>query len=170
MNRAAWLMAIVCAASTVWAVAQTPGQAGAKITGTAAYRERIALLPGALFEATLEDVARPDTKATVLGTARVENVGVIPIKFEIPYDPKAIDPSHAYAVRGRIVVNGKLAYTTDTVYPVLTRGAGAAVDLLLVSARSGPPAAAPPEGAPQAAPQAAPAAVPERDLPDTPRP
>jgi NAD(P)-dependent dehydrogenase (short-subunit alcohol dehydrogenase family)/uncharacterized lipoprotein YbaY len=122
--------------------------ASAKVTGAAGYRERMALPPGAVFEATLEDVSRADAKAVVLGTARVENAGSIPIRFEIPYDAKAIVANHTYAVRGRILVDGRLAFTTDKVYPVLTRGAGDVVDLLLVRARRAAPTS-PPAGEPQ---------------------
>jgi putative lipoprotein len=147
----------VAAASTA-----TAQEASAKISGTAAYRERIALLPGAVFEATLEDVSRADAQATVLGTARVENVGAVPIRFEIPYDPKVIDSGRSYAVRGRIVVNGKVGFTTDTVYPVLTRGAGNSVELLLVRAR-GAQGGAPAEASASAAAPAPQAAQVESD-------
>lgn len=140
---------MVTAAATVLAQPTT-----ARITGTAAYRERVALQPGAVFEATLEDVSRADAPATVLATTRLEQIGAVPIAFEIPYDPKAIDESHTYAVRGRILVNGTLAFTTDTRYPVLTRGGGSAVDLLLVRVPSAPgdaPAQSPAGAAAQAA-------------------
>lgn len=92
--------------------------APAAVVGTAVDRERMALAPGAVFEATLEDVSRPGASATVLGTARVDNVNAVPIRFAVAYDPKAIEATHTYAVRGRILVDGKLALTTDTTYPV----------------------------------------------------
>lgn len=68
------------------------GSAGAEgadgaVTGTAVYRERIALPPGAVFEATLEDVSLADATAEVLGRARVARAGQVPIAFAISYDP-----------------------------------------------------------------------------------
>ncbi len=40
------------------------------VQGTATYRERIALPPGAVFEATLEDVSRADAAASIIATTR----------------------------------------------------------------------------------------------------
>jgi len=104
---------------------------GGKITGTAIYRERMALPPNAVFEATLEDVSKADAKAEVLGIARIENPGNTPIAFEIPYDASRIDPRHRYSVRARIVVGDRLLFITDRHYPVLTAGHGSSVALEL---------------------------------------
>jgi uncharacterized lipoprotein YbaY/heat shock protein HslJ/uncharacterized lipoprotein NlpE involved in copper resistance len=101
------------------------------ISGTATYRERIALPPGAVLELSLEDVSRADAPAKELGRVRIENLGNPPFEFEIPYDSEAIDDRHSYAVRATIRAGGKLLFTTDTNYPVLTRGAGNEVELLL---------------------------------------
>jgi putative lipoprotein len=101
------------------------------ITGTATYRQRIALPPDAAFEATLEDVSRADAPAAVIGRARIQPVGRTPIHFRINYDPARIDPVHRYSVRARITRNEVLLFTTTLNYPVLTQGAGTAVDLVL---------------------------------------
>jgi putative lipoprotein len=108
----------------------------AEITGTAMYRERIMLPPNAVFEATLEDVSRADAPATVLGQATIEGAG--PYEFSIAYDPSRIDERMSYSVRGKVSVDGQLTFTTDTAYPVLTRGAGADVELLLKRVPSSP--------------------------------
>lgn len=107
------------------------GPAPAAVRGNATYRERMALPPGAVFEATLEDVSRAGAKAQVLGRARVEKPGNPPFAFEIAYDPSRIVQSHRYAVRGRILARGRLLFTTDRGYPVLTGGKGTEVELLL---------------------------------------
>ena len=78
-------------AITVLATTASSSVQGAVVRGQALYRERIALPPGSVFEATLEDVSRADAHAAVLGTFRAENAGPVPIRFEIAYDPKAID-------------------------------------------------------------------------------
>src|SRR5215510_15339535 len=62
------------------------GHAAEQVKGTARYRERITLPPGAVFEATLEDVSTADAKIEVIGRARIEQPGSPPIAFEIPYD------------------------------------------------------------------------------------
>jgi putative lipoprotein len=101
------------------------------VKGTATYRERMALPPGAVLEATLEDVSRADAAAEVIGQTRAEEPGDPPIRFEIRYDPSRIDSSRRYAVRARIMVGGKPFFTTDQHYPVLTAGNGNEVELLL---------------------------------------
>lgn len=105
--------------------------ATAQIKGTATYRERIAMPAGAVFEATLEDVSRADAPADVIGRARIEKPGNVPIRFEIQYDSSRIVQSHRYVVRARILVDGKPFFTTDQSYPVLTHGRGKEVSLLL---------------------------------------
>lgn len=95
-------LALWLAALAACTAAPPPQNAGMQsIEGTAAYRERIALPPNAEFEAVLQDVSR------------------------------AIDPARTYAVRATIRVDGKPWFTTDTAYPVLTRGGGRTVDIVL---------------------------------------
>jgi putative lipoprotein len=124
------------------------GAAGAQavVRGQASYRERIALVPGAVFEATLIDVSRADASAEVIGRVRVEAPGSLLIRFDIPYDAAKIDERRSYAVRAQILAGARLLFTTDKAYPVLTRGAGTDVDLLLVrvNARGTPDSAQPP--------------------------
>jgi putative lipoprotein len=106
-------------------------QAADRVTGTATYPQSIPLPPGAVFEATLEDVSKAGARAEALGTARVERPGNPPIAFEIPYDRSRIDPRRRYSVRARIVLDGRLLYTTDTHVPILTEGSGNEVALTL---------------------------------------
>jgi copper homeostasis protein (lipoprotein) len=112
----------------------------AQVKGTATYRERIALTPDAVFEALLQDVSKADAPAVVVGSVRIEKLGQVPIRFEIPYDPAHVDRSHSYAVRSRILVGQRLLFSTDQVYPVLTRGHGNNVQITLrMVAASKPP-------------------------------
>jgi len=106
-------------------------QAMGQVTGTATYRERMALPSDAVFEATLEDVSKADAPADVIGQTRLERPGNPPFQFEITYDPSRINASRRYVVRARILVQGKLFFTTDQSYPVLTAGHGNEVALLL---------------------------------------
>ncbi|MFN8520288.1 MAG: YbaY family lipoprotein [Chloroflexota bacterium] len=118
------------------------------VTGSAMYRERIALPPGAAMEVLLEDVSRADAPAEVIASQRSEPVSP-PFRFALEVDPARIDPAHAYAVRVRVVVDGELWFLSDTSNPVLTRGAGDAVEIRLrmvrgqASVTPGPAAPAP---------------------------
>jgi copper homeostasis protein (lipoprotein) len=121
-------------AAFAWA-AWTPVWAGT-LEGTAAYRERIALPPDAVFEAVLEDSSRADAPAEVLGRAKIDPAGQPPFRLEIAYDDAAVKPGRRYAVRATVRHQGRLLFTTDRVYPVL-RGGDAPLRLLLVSAGPG---------------------------------
>lgn len=135
MKKRAPGMAIVGLLLGVLAPACTPAGAGtaavAQVTGTASYRERILLPPSAVFEAVLQDVSRADAPAVEIGRTRIDNPGAPPIAFSIAYDPAAIDPRMTYAVRALIKVDGRLMFTSDTFHPVLTRGAGREVAILM---------------------------------------
>ena len=119
---------------------QAEGETAGIVKGTATYRERMALPPGAILEATLEDVSKADAAAEQIAQTRVEHPGNPPIPFEIKYDPARIAPNHRYAVRARILVGEQLLFTTDQQYPVLTGGHGHEVQLLLRRASATPPA------------------------------
>ena len=118
--------------------------AAQSITGTATYKERMALPPAAVFEASLEDVSRADAPATVVARERITSPGNPPIAFTITYDPATILPRNRYVVRARIVLDDKLLFTSDTAVPVITQGNPTTVSILLRrvgAGTSGPPAA-----------------------------
>ena len=117
-------MALTCVVSAREPVA-------AQIRGTATYRERIALPTDAVFDATLEEISRADAPATVLGRARIRQPRSSPIRFEIPFNADRIEPGGRYVVRARILSDGRPLLATDRSYPVLTRGNGRQVALLL---------------------------------------
>jgi putative lipoprotein len=107
------------------------------VTGTATYRERIALRPGSVVEVTLEDVSRQDVSSTVLAREVIEAPSGVPIPFELSFDPAAIDERYSYAVRATIRHGDSPIFVTDRVYPVLTRGHSSHVDLVLVRSGGG---------------------------------
>ena len=105
--------------------------ASAQVTGTLSYRERMLLKPGSVVEVRLLDTSRADAPATEIAYQRIDNPGPPPISFVLDYDPASIRENMQYSVRAEIKVGDTLIYTTDTHYPVLTRGAGSEVDLVL---------------------------------------
>lgn len=102
-----------------------------RIEGRASYRERISLPPGAVLEVVLEDVSIQDIKATEVARSVSGDPAGPPFTFVIEYDAAAIIPSRQYAVRARILVNGRLWCTSDTFYPVLTGGSGSKADIMM---------------------------------------
>jgi putative lipoprotein len=113
------------------------------IYGTATYLERIALPPGAVLEVELLDVSRQDAPAIRMAEARIPLEGQVPIAFTLAYDPARIDPAATYVVRAVLRAEGRVLFRSDQAYPVLTRGAGSSVGVLLRRDRS---AALPAEG------------------------
>ena len=104
--------------------------AAASVTGTATYRERMALPPDAVFEAIIEDVSKADAPALVLGRTEVTSIQV-PVSFSIAYDPAKLDPRARYSVRTRILVEGRLWFTSDTRHPVLRDAGDTRVDIVM---------------------------------------
>jgi uncharacterized lipoprotein YbaY/heat shock protein HslJ len=121
------------------AVAAPPAPETNAITGTASYRERIAVPRSAVFEAILEDVSRAGAPATVVARQRLSPAGSPPYTVRIPFNPARIQASRRYVVRATLWAGSAMRWTTDTVVPVLTRGAGTTVELRLE--RVPPPAA-----------------------------
>lgn len=113
----------------------------ARVTGTVSYRERLALQPGVVIKVQLLDVSRVDAPAIVVGEQAIRTDGrQVPLPFEIPYDPSTIKPQNTYAVRAWLEdTEGRMRFTTDQRYPVLTRGAPAQVDLVMKGVGQGGP-------------------------------
>jgi len=120
------------AAGLVMLAAGIAHSADAYVTGTATYRERIALPPDATLEVVLQDVSRADAPAIELGRVETTGLGSPPYTFEVAYDRSAIDDRHVYAVRAAVYVDGRLAFTTDRFHPVITGGSPENVDVTMV--------------------------------------
>ena len=128
----AGLMLVGC--SSVGAAPEGGGLASARVTGTVAYRERIALAPSAVIKVQLVDVSRADAPAVVVGEQLIEAGGrQVPFAFKIPYDPARIDQRYTYAVQARIEDGGRLLFINDQHYAVITRGAPTDVAMMLRS-------------------------------------
>jgi len=115
----------------------------ATVRGEATYRERIAVPPGAQLEVVLQDVSRADAPAQVIGSVTLSDIGQPPYRFAIPYLPEHIVASHRYSVRARLTHQGKLLFTTDRTYPVITAGNPTEVQLMLKRVGAQGPASAP---------------------------
>ncbi len=106
------------------------------ITGTATYRERIAMPPDVTFEVRLEDVSLMDAPAKILSTVTVNGAGNPPYEFAIPYNPDVIQDARRYSVRASLRLGERLLFTTDTHTPVLTGGAGSDVAITMVQVQA----------------------------------
>jgi putative lipoprotein len=109
-----------------------------RIAGTATYRERVTLPPGAVLRVTLLDVSLVDAPERVIAEGEWP-AGAVPIPFELAFAPEEIERDRRYGLRAALIGPGRRTlFATAAAEPVLTRGAPAAVELLLL--RSAPPA------------------------------
>ena len=109
-------------------------QTDAAVTGSVTYGDGAALPAGATLTVTLQDVSRADASAVLMARQVILNPGPPPVSFRLDYRQGDIDPRNTYSVSARVEsAEGKLLFTNDTVYMVLTLGNSDRVDLELVA-------------------------------------
>jgi putative lipoprotein len=96
------------------------------------YRERVSLRPGFVAEVWLLDTSLADAPSVEIAYQEIEDPGNPPIPFVMDYDPRKIREGMQYGVHATIRDGDRLLFTSDTHYPVLTRGAGNKADVMLV--------------------------------------
>lgn len=108
------------------------GQQGV-VSGTATYRERVALPTDAVLEVWITDVSPLILAVPIIAETTVRSEGrQVPLPFELRYDPSRIEPDHLYAVKAAIRSGGRLLFATEKDQQVITKGNPTRVDLLLV--------------------------------------
>lgn len=140
------LVAAACAPydATTEAVIEPVG-ADASVRGTITYRERIALSPDAVVTVQLRDTSYADAAAVLIDEQIISNPGQVPIDFNLRYASDEIDNRNTYSVSAVITEgDGRMAFTNDTAYDVITRGNPRRVDMTLVMVE--PPPELAPEG------------------------
>lgn len=93
-----------------------------QISGEAAYRERIALQPGMIFNVQLQDVSLADAPSVVIAEERrTLNGEQVPLPFMMIVPQHKLKTNMRYVMRATISTpDGRLAWTTDTSHPVST--------------------------------------------------
>jgi uncharacterized lipoprotein YbaY len=108
------------------------------VSGTVTYRQRIALPQTAILTVQLLDVTRQDASAPVIAEQRIETAGKqVPFSFDLAYDRRLIQERGRYAIRAEIIDGGRLLFTTDASYPVITQGNPRSVEIVLASVGGG---------------------------------
>ncbi|UCG23825.1 MAG: META domain-containing protein [Chloroflexota bacterium] len=98
--------------------------AGATVTGTVTYHQRIALPEDAMVTVQIQDTYRADAPAEVIGEQIIETNGrQVPIPYMVSYNPDAIVENHTYTMSAQITDGqGTLLFTNDSSMPVITNG------------------------------------------------
>ncbi len=97
---------------------------------TVSYRERIALPPDAVVEIELLDTSLADAPSVRL-SSQMFKMDSVPFSTRLPYDPTLIDERMSYTVAANILSDRQVIFRSTSAFPVLTRGAGSSVDLVL---------------------------------------
>ncbi len=111
--------------------------APASLRGTVAYRERIALPPGATVTVRLIDVSLADAPSRTIAETTIRPRGQVPVPFVLRYNDRDIRPRRSYALSAEIRDRDRLLFTTTTRYSVLTGGRDN-TDLVLQRVAGGP--------------------------------
>lgn len=90
------------------------------VSGTASYRERIALPPGAVTLVSIEDVSLADAPSKTLAEQRIAMDGKsVPVAFTLEVPRASLASAHQTNLRVRIEDGqGRLLFITDTYTPV----------------------------------------------------
>jgi uncharacterized lipoprotein YbaY len=94
----------------------------AKVSGTIEFKGEARFEADTLARVTLQDVSLADAPAKKVGEQVLKDLKKFPIRFEVKYDPAAIEKGHTYAVQVRIETKGRLEYINDTQVEVISRG------------------------------------------------
>jgi putative lipoprotein len=96
--------------------------AGAAVTGTVTYLQRIALPDDAVVTVQIQDTSLADAPAVVVGEQIIETDGQqVPIPYKVAYSPDDIQDNHTYTMSARIEdADGNLLFINDTAIPVIT--------------------------------------------------
>ena len=131
-------LALMALTGSSWAQGSMPQ---GTITGTVAYRERIALPPNAAIDVRLEDTSLQDAPAKLVGESIFAAEGKqVPISFQLSYNPADISPEHTYQLRANISVNGTMTFASTAAYPVITHGAPTQANIMLQQVQALAPA------------------------------
>ena len=95
---------------------EVPAEHTVAVTGSIAYRERIALPPTAQVEIRLDDVSLMDAPSKTIAQQSFTADGrQVPFAFSLTVDERRLDPRGSDAVSARMTdASGKLMFITDT--------------------------------------------------------
>ena len=103
----------------------------AKVSGVAMYLQRVGLPAGSRVTAQLIDASAPEVVKPVIGVQVMTDVAQLPVRFQIEFDLKKINPESTYLVQVTVDDGKRPLLVNRGLYPVLTRGYPSEVEVLL---------------------------------------
>ncbi|HEX6827427.1 MAG TPA: YbaY family lipoprotein [Burkholderiales bacterium] len=93
------------------------------VSGTIAWRDPIALPPGATLVVKLEAVSRPGAPPVLIAEQTIEGrEREPPLAFELRYKGEVINPEREYFVSAEVLLLERPMFASPAPHPVLTRG------------------------------------------------
>ncbi len=92
-----------------------------EVTGTVAYRERMALPPTAELVVSLDEF-REGSHINLTEVRTLLGGKQVPIQFKLPYLKNSVKPNAQYGVRARILVDGTAIFESTQAEMVITNG------------------------------------------------
>lgn len=111
-------------------LAARPDLPPAVVRGSATTLERVTLLPTYRLRIRLLDLS----DGGILADAEATGLSGLPHVFELSCPGEKIRPNGSYGLAAELLSGDETIFRTDTQYRVLTRGAPASADLVLVRA------------------------------------
>ncbi len=133
MPRLSRLIAPALCGALLAAAAACGGGGTGSVGGEVRFAREVALPDGAVVTVILIDSSLADAPATELARDVIPGAGRLPVRFRIEYDPGDVSAGREYTLSAAVRRGDELLYVNDTVHPVLTRGAPANRDVVVVS-------------------------------------
>ncbi len=113
---------------------KSPEELDAAISGSIRYQKSCQLPTGSKLTIQIRDVSYQDTPSPLIVEQEIVDPGKSPVEFELRYDSDDIEARNSYGISGAIRdPDGKLLFTNDTAYEVITRGNPVKLSLPLIA-------------------------------------
>ncbi len=123
----------VLATALAATAACAPQGSGRSVSGEVRFAREVELPEGAVVSVRLLDTTLADAPSVELGLDVIEKAERLPVSFRIEYDRDRVVSGNEYSLSADVRHGDDLLYVNDTVHPVLTRGAPANSDVVVVS-------------------------------------
>ena len=125
-------MAVLATALAATVACAPSGYAGS-VSGEVRFAREVELPEGAVITVRLLDITLADAPSVELGLDVIENADRLPAGFRVEYDRDRVVSGNEYSLSADVRHGDDLLYVNDTVHLVLTRGAPANSDVVVVS-------------------------------------
>ena len=126
-------MMVVVVTALAATVACAPQGSSGSISGEVRFAREVELPEGAVITVRLLDITLADAPSVELGLDIIENADRLPARFRVEYDRDLIVSGNEYSLSADVRLGDDLLYVNDTVHLVLTGGAPASSDVVVIS-------------------------------------